>query len=75
MPLVTVRVLKGALDQSERQTIQQRITDVMVDVEGRGKEAFRQYVWVIIVEEEPSNWSVGGQPLSLEGLDAVRGSP
>ena len=75
MPLVTVRVLKGALDQSERQAIQQRITDVLVDVEGRGKEAFRQYVWVIIEEEEPSNWSVGGQPLSLEGLDAVRGSP
>ncbi len=74
MPLITVHVLKGALDQSERQTIQQRITDVMVDVEGRGKEAFRQYVWVIIEEEEPPNWSVGGQPLSLEGLDAVSGS-
>ncbi len=71
MPFVTVRTLKGALDETQKQTLQQRLTDLMVEIEGRGSERFRQFVWVEIQEEEASNWSIGGHQLSLVALKAV----
>ncbi len=71
MPFVTVRTLKGALDEAQKQTIQRRLTDLMVEVEGRGNERFRQFVWVLIEEEEASNWSIAGNQLSLDALKAV----
>jgi 4-oxalocrotonate tautomerase len=71
MPFVTVRTLKGALDDAQKQTLQQRLTDLMVEVEGRGNERFRQFVWVLIEEEEASNWSIAGNQLSLDALKAV----
>lgn len=75
MPFVTVRTLKGALDDAQKRTLQQRLTDLMVEVEGRGSEGFRQFVWVLIEEEEPSNWSIGGNALSLDALKAITQSP
>ncbi len=72
MPFVTVRTLKGALDDAQKQTLQQRLTDLLVEVEGHGSEAFRQFVWVLIEEDEPANWSIGGQQPSLDTLNAVR---
>ncbi len=71
MPFVTVRTLKGALDEAQKETLQTRITDLLVEIEGRGSEGFRQFVWVLIEEEEPSNWSLGGHQLSLDALKAV----
>ncbi len=71
MPFVTVRTLKGALDEAQKQTLQRRLTDLMVEVEGRGNERFRQFVWVLIEEEEASNWSIAGNQLSLDALKAV----
>ena len=71
MPFVTVRTLKGALDDAQKQTLQRRLTDLMVEVEGRGSERFRQFVWVLIEEEEASNWSIAGNQLSLDALKAV----
>ncbi len=75
MPFVTVRTLKGALDDAQKQTLQQRLTDLLVEIEGHGSEQFRQFVWVLIEEEDPSNWSVGGNQLSLDALKAVTQTP
>jgi 4-oxalocrotonate tautomerase len=71
MPFVTVRTLKGALDDAQKQELQQRLTDALVEIEGRGSEQFRQFVWVLIEEEDASNWSIGGHQLSLDALKAV----
>ncbi len=75
MPFVTVRTLKGALDDSEKQALQRRLTDLMVEVEGHGNERFRQFVWVLIEEEDASNWSIAGNQLSLDALKAVTQAP
>ncbi|TAK61375.1 MAG: 4-oxalocrotonate tautomerase family protein [Dehalococcoidia bacterium] len=74
MPFVNVRTLRGALTAEQKQELQRRITDVMVDIEGAGNKNFRQFVWVMIEEEDPANWSLGGVTPSLELLDAVRKS-
>jgi 4-oxalocrotonate tautomerase len=71
MPFINVRTLKGALDADQKRLLQTRLTDLMVEIEGKGNPAFRQFVWVMIEEEEPSHWSMGGNQLSIEAFNAV----
>lgn len=70
MPFVNVKVFKDSLTDDQKQEIQTKITDVMTAVEGKGKEEFRQHVWVVIEEVEDKNWSIGGVQGSLELLKA-----
>jgi 4-oxalocrotonate tautomerase len=74
MPFVNVRTLKGALTSEQKAELQRRMTDLMVEIEGQGNKNFRQFVWVMIEEEDPANWSLGGVQASLSLLDAVRKS-
>ena len=71
MPFVNIRTAKGALTTEQKQELQQRITDLMVEIEGHGNEIFRQFVWVMIEEEESENWSIGGNQVSLEMLKTI----
>ncbi len=71
MPFVNIRTIKGALTTEQKQELQQRITDLMVEIEGHGNETFRQFVWVMIEEEESENWSIGGNQVSLEMLKTI----
>jgi 4-oxalocrotonate tautomerase family enzyme len=66
MPFVNTKTLKGALSNEQKQDLHQRITDVMVDIEGRGKTEFRNSVMIMIDELEPQNASVGGRQASEE---------
>ena len=74
MPFVNVRTLKGALTAEQKRQLQERITDLLVEVEGHGNANFRQFVWVMIEEEDPVNWSIGGIQASLELLERLRKS-
>jgi len=71
MPFVNVRTLKGALDADQKRLLQSRLTDLMVEIEGKGNPSFRQFVWVMIEEEDPSHWSMGGNQLSIEAFNAI----
>jgi 4-oxalocrotonate tautomerase len=55
MPFINVRTAKGMLDASQKQELHQRLSEVLVEVEGRGNAAFRSLVIVLIEEEEPTN--------------------
>jgi 4-oxalocrotonate tautomerase len=35
------------------------MTDLIVEIEGRGNPEFRQSVWIRIDEHEPEQWSLG----------------
>jgi len=72
MPFVNVRTLKGALDEQQKRELQERLTDVLVAIEGGGSPVFRQFVWVMIEEEDPSHWMIGGVVPTLEQLRALR---
>ncbi len=69
MPFVNIRTVKGALTTEQKQELQQRITKLLVEIEGHGNETFRQFVWVMIEEEAWENWSIGGNQVSLEMLN------
>jgi 4-oxalocrotonate tautomerase len=71
MPFVNVRTVRGLLTDAQKRELQQRITDLMVEIEGRGEPAFRKLVWVLIDEQEPENWCLGGTPVTPEALQRL----
>ncbi|WP_456748801.1 tautomerase family protein [Bradyrhizobium sp. USDA 4354] len=51
--------------QTLKKTLLERVTDVLIEVEGQGNPDIRRNVWVRIEEQEPSHRSLGGmQPTS-----------
>ncbi|QOZ69688.1 tautomerase family protein [Bradyrhizobium arachidis] len=81
MPYITISTVRGILDAAQKKALLERITDLMVEVEGQGSPDFRRNVWVRIEEQEPAHWSLGGTPLTSEiiagtfgaiGADGVR---
>ena len=75
MPFINVRTAKGLLDEQQKQELHQRLTDLIVEVEGRGNPAFRQLVFVLIEEEASTNWSVGGVQVTPEQVQTWRMAP
>lgn len=74
MPFVSVSTVRGILDRTQKQALLQRITDLMVEIEGQGNPDFRKTVWVRIEEDEPANWTLGGVMLNEEGIAASFGA-
>lgn len=75
MPFVHVRTVKGALTDAQKLVLQQRITDLLVELEGAGSPHFRPYVWVLIDEQEPTSWSIGGVQPTLDMFERLRHTP
>lgn len=59
MPLVTVRIREGSLSAAQKESLIQRITDVIVEVEGVPEA--RNLTWVIIDEMGDGNLGIGGR--------------
>lgn len=74
MAFVNVRVVGGVLDQSEKQRLIEGITDLVVEIEGKGNEDFKQYCWIILDEIESGMLGVAGQGLTTEDVKQVQGS-
>ena len=66
MPFVNVRTVKGLLNDEERRQIQDRIFDVVFEIEGKKDPEFRKYIWVVVEEMDPAAWSIGGEQLTPE---------
>jgi 4-oxalocrotonate tautomerase len=65
MPYINISTVRGILDVAQKKTLLERVTDLMVEVEGQGNPEFRRNVWVRIEEQDPAHWSLGGmQPTS-----------
>lgn len=65
MPYITISTVRGILDVAQKKMLLERVTDLMVEVEGNGSAEFRRNVWVRIDEQEAAHWSLGGtQPTS-----------
>ncbi len=64
MPFVNIRTFKGALSRKEKKELQNKITDLLVKYEGKGNPEFKKFVWVMLEEEEPENWMIGGTTTS-----------
>ncbi|MEX3790196.1 4-oxalocrotonate tautomerase family protein [Paraburkholderia sp. BR14374] len=51
MPFVHVQTIDGILSDDQKAEMLRRITDLMVEIEGRGDPSFRSSVWVRIDEQ------------------------
>ncbi len=61
MPHITISTVRGILDNAQKQTLLERITDLMVEIEGQGNPDFRRHVWVKLEEQEPGHWVTAGR--------------
>jgi len=71
MPIITINTIEGLLTKEKKQEIHKKITDVMVEVEGDGNEAFRNFVIINIIEEDHENFSMGGIQSSPELMEKL----
>ena len=74
MPFVNVRTVKGLLNDRERREIQDRISEVMLEVEGRGNPDFKKYIMVLVEEHDAAAWSVHGDSLTVEAVEGLAAS-
>lgn len=74
MPMVVIHTVKGIMDSAQKRQLLERVTDLMVEVEGQGNAEFRRSVWVRIEEQEPTHWSVGGMVPTAQQLAALYGA-
>ena len=69
MPVVTVQVPAGALNDTQKASLISKVTDVVVDVEGF--PAIRPSVHVLIEEVPKGGYGVGGRAVDVEKVKAA----
>lgn len=69
MPLVELQVIAGVFDAGQKRTMNERVTDAVVSVEG---EAMSGVTWVRIREIASGEWAIGGQTLSTGDVKAMQ---
>jgi len=71
MPFVNVRTARGLLTPARKKELQQRLTELLVEIEGRGDPGFARFVTVLVEELPADAWCVQGTPLTDEAVEAL----
>jgi len=66
MPIVSVKTVKGLLTAEKKSELHQRLSELLVEIEGGGNPKFAKFVVVNITEEPAENFSGGGTQLKPE---------
>jgi 4-oxalocrotonate tautomerase len=69
MPLITVKLIEGVFNETQKKKMVTEITDAMVAIEG---EPMRQVTWVVIEEVKSGHWAIGGKPLTVADVRAMQ---
>ena len=65
MPLINVRLIEGVFTPEQKKQMQERLTEVMVSIEG---ENLRPYTLVVVDEVPSGQWAVGGISFTSEAV-------
>ena len=65
MPIVAIKTVKGLLTAEKKSELHQRLSELLVEIEGGGNPKFAKFV-VNITEEPAENFSGGGTQLKPE---------
>jgi 4-oxalocrotonate tautomerase len=68
MPLINVKVIEGVFSRAQKQEMIERLTDVMVSIEG---ENMRQVTWCVVEEVRSGDWGIAGNALTTEQVHAL----
>jgi len=71
MPIIDVKVVEGVLTTEQKQKIAQGFTDVFADIVG---SPARPVTWVVIQDVASGQWTMGGDPVTTEGVKRLLGS-
>lgn len=71
MPFVNIKTMRGALTEMQKAEVHRKVTDLMVEIEGRGRREFSNYVMIMIEELEPQNVGMGGRQASAEFVKTI----
>ena len=71
MALIHVQIAQGLFTAQQKQDIVERLTDVIVEIEGEG---MRRFTWCLIDEVPAGQWGVGGEILSADDVRALAGA-
>lgn len=74
MAFVHVRVVTGVLDDSEKQRLIEGITDLVVEVEGKGDRDFARFCWVIVDAIDSGMLGVAGEGQTTEDVKQAQAS-
>lgn len=74
MPFINVRTARGLLDPARKRELQERLTELLVEIEGRGDPAFARYVTVLVEELPADAWCVDGTAFDEEAVAAMAAS-
>jgi 4-oxalocrotonate tautomerase len=73
VPIIDVKVMEGVLTTEQKQKIARGFTDVFSDVVG---SPARPVTWVVIQDVASGHWTMGGDPITTEGvMELLRGEP
>ena len=72
MPMVTIDVIKGVFNPTQKQNLISAVTEAMVGVEGEG---MRGVTWVRVKEFESGDWAIGGKALSAADVRSLAPNP
>ena len=73
MPFIDVKVMEGVLTTDQKQAIAQGFTDVFAEAVG---EPARGVTWVVIQDVASGQWTMGGNPVTTEGVkELLRSQP
>jgi 4-oxalocrotonate tautomerase len=66
--LIQVKLIEGIFTAQQKQTIVERLTDAMVEIEG---ESMRRTTWCMIEEVASGEWGIGGRILTADDIKAL----
>jgi 4-oxalocrotonate tautomerase len=70
MPIIDVKVMEKVLSPAEKQAIAAGITEVFAATVG---EAARPVTWVVIQDVTSGQWTMGGDPVTTDGVRELLG--
>jgi len=69
MPLVTIKVFKDELSNSQAEDLIRKVTEVVIPFVG---EKLRDNTWVLIEEIASGSWGIGGRTFGLEDVRKIQ---
>jgi 4-oxalocrotonate tautomerase len=69
MPIVTIKVFKNELSDSQAKEMIHNVTEAIIPFVG---EKLRQNTWVLIEEIDSGAWGIGGRAFGLDDVRAIQ---
>lgn len=69
MPLVTIKMFKDELSESQTKELIHQVTEAVIPFVG---EKLRDNTWVLVEEIASGSWGIGGKAFGLKDVRAIQ---